>query len=99
MPRLKITTAEDKEIVVSNGAMLRAEIDKFEEEIQALIPAIEGADDDDDAARAIARYRILSHNLTAILNELPRWNKTAEEEHRTARRSLAAELRARKSAG
>lgn len=98
MPKLKITTAEDKEIVVSNGAVLRAEIDRFEEEIQALIPAIEGTDDD-AAARAIARYRILSHNLTAILNELPWWNETAEEEHRAARRRLATELRARKSGG
>jgi len=98
MPKLKITTAEDQEIVVSNGATLRAEIDRFEEEIQALIPAIEGADDD-AATRAIARYRSLSRNLTAILNELPWWNETAEEEHRAARRRLAAELRARKSGG
>jgi hypothetical protein len=98
MPRLKITTAEDKEIVVSNEAILRAEIDRFEEAIQALIPAIEGTDDD-AAARAIARYSILSYNLTAILNELPWWNETAEEEHRAARRRLAAELRARKSGG
>ena len=98
MARLKITTADDKEIVVSNGAMLRAEIERFEKEIQSLIPAIEGADDA-AATRAIARYRILSHNLTAILNELPWWNETAEEEHRAARRQLAAELRARKSGG
>jgi len=98
MPTLNITTTENKRIAVSDNAMLQAEIDRFEEEIQALIPAIEGTDDD-AAERAIARYRILSYNLTAIINELPWWEETAEEEHRAARRRLAAELRARKSSG
>lgn len=95
MPQLKITTVDDERIVVTDGARLKAEMDRYEAAIEALIPALAG--DDDEAGQAAARrYRTLSFNYRAILDQLDAWNIVVEEENRQARLALAAKLKARR---
>lgn len=92
---MKVTTVDDERIVVTDGARLKAEMDRYEAAIGALIPALAG--DDDEAGQAAARrYRTLSFNYGAILDQLDAWNIVVEEENRQARLALAAKLKARR---
>jgi hypothetical protein len=95
MPRLNITTVDDDRIVLTDGARLKAEMDRYDAAIEALIPALAG--DDDEAGQAAARrYRVLSLNYRAILDQLDAWNTVVEKENREARLALAAKLKARR---
>jgi hypothetical protein len=95
MPQMNITTVDDVRVLVTNGAQLKAEMDRYETAINALIPVLEGPGD--EAGRIAARrYRTLSINYQAILDHLNFWNEAVEQENRQARLALAAKLKARR---
>lgn len=95
MPQMNITTASDERIVVRDGTQLKAEMDRYEATIDALIPAL-GGSDDEAGQLAAKRYRTLSFNYRAILDQLDAWNNLVEEENRQARHALATKLKARR---
>lgn len=95
MPRLNITTADDERIEVTDGMQLKAEMDRYEAAIDALILAL-GGSDDEAGTRAARRYRTLSLNYRAIIDQIDAWNNAVEEENRQARHALATKLKARR---
>jgi hypothetical protein len=83
MPQLKITTVDDERIVVTDDARLRAEMDRYEAAIDALIPALAG--DDDEAGRPLRGAIAPCRSTTAryLINSTP---GTSSWRRRTARR-------------
>ncbi|MET3723603.1 hypothetical protein [Sphingomonas trueperi] len=95
MPTLTITTVDGQGKPIEDTAALEAEITKFEEALQALIPDLEG-DDDEAGSRAASRYRVLKYYFDLILENIDWWNEQVGNERRAARRKLASALKARR---
>lgn len=95
MPKLTISTVDSEEKLVEDTAALEAEIVRFEEALQALIPDLEG-DDDDAGSLAASRYRVLKYLFDPLLAKVDWWNEQIREERRSNRRKLASELKARR---
>lgn len=95
MPTLRITTADEREMIVEDSATLEAEIGRFERAFDALIPDLDG-NDDEAGMQAVGRYRILAYHCNAILAQIDWWNDQVAKERRAARRDLAAVLKARR---
>lgn len=95
VPKLTITTVDDEEKLIEDTAALGAEIARFEEALQALIPDLKG-EDDEAGSRAAGRYHVLKYLFDPILAKIDWWDEQVGNERRAARRELASDLKARR---
>lgn len=94
VPALTITTVDGKAKLIKDTASLEAEIARFEAALQALIPDLEG-DDDEAGSLAASRYHILKYYFEPLLEKIDWWNEQVNNERRSARKKLAADLKRR----
>lgn len=98
MPRMTISDVNGSAVEVTTSEQLQAQLDRFEAELDRLLPDLEGAD---DAAgeRALAKYNLVAARLNAVVDQLPSWNQVLAKENRDKRRALAAAIRERRRRG
>jgi len=88
MPTLTITTVDGEEKLIEDTAALEAEIARFEAALQALIPDVEG-DDDEAGSRAAIRYHVLKYFFGLNLEKVDWWIEQIGNERRDDSRALA----------
>lgn len=98
MPRMTITDVDGRSVEVTTSGALQAQLDRFEAEIDKLLPDLDGTD---DAAgeRALTRYNLLAAGLNTVVAQLPSWNEVLAKENRDRRHALAASIRERRRRG
>ncbi|WP_139810086.1 hypothetical protein [Sphingomonas azotifigens] len=93
MPALIITTVDGEEKQIEDTAALEAEIARFEEALQALVPDLEG--DDEAGDRAVGVYRMLCYNLNEILSKVEERNDQVNNGGGYDQRKFAVNLKRR----